>query len=629
MSSRQLRIDILPAETKRRYASAAAMVLLCFLPHLGFGQGFGPELTHNDLQKFWWDLYPADQQQAISTALASNSHIERLTRASPDECFVGIGQDNHYPFDFSSQTCLGGVPKINESYVFALTKAGPELWFGTAPNMGCLVYGTIADQGFPLGLPAFGTDEWVCEYGESKFGRARNLPDSSGDWRPPSAYVYNTWSETTTRIAFDDPLKQETLGFRAAGYAKNVVLMAGPTITGVGGPDASPGVNMFAFRRDTKEYLGSKAYPQFSNIRKIIKVAGSLYTGVRLAPRENAAAGSGATPAGAILRWTGGVKDPFRWELVGLVDGDPVEIARHRGRLFVSTWPNFDKVFAASYDYAGLWMSPLLRRNGLRFKHRNKWKKVWSVKDYERDEVSARMYNGGALASFGGYLYWGTTHAPLSAGFAHTQFYGLLDPGNPDPLGDTIKALLGSHRPISIFRGRFFGRPFQQTEVLYGLKEMPTFVATPARKDKGFWVLLPNKMGPPVFGTAGFGNLFNTYTWTMAKSQNKLYVGSMDWSYMLAKVMLPVIFKDIIDPFPDIQLPGADYGGDLMVFPSTYEPAQRLSTDGINNYGSYGIRTMVGTPGTLYLGMANAMNLLLNPPESGLPSGGWELLRLR
>jgi hypothetical protein len=115
----------------------------------------------------------------------------------------------------------------------------------------------------------------------------------------------------------------------------------------------------------------------------------------------------------------------------------------------------------------------------------------------------------------------------------------------------------------------------------------------------------------------------------MARARGELFVGSMDWSYMLAKVMLPVIFADIIDPLPDVQLPGADYGGDLMVFPSTSEPAQLLFSNGIDNYGNYGTRTMVGTPGRLYLGMANAMNLLLNPPENGLPSGGWELLRLQ
>jgi hypothetical protein len=164
---------------------------------------------------------------------------------------------------------------------------------------------------------------------------------------------------------------------------------------------------------------------------------------------------------------------------------------------------------------------------------------------------------------------------------------------------------------------------------LYGLMMMPTFIETPALGDEGFWWLLPNKMGPPVYGPAGFGNFYNTYTWTMARSGSELFVGTMDWSYMLAKVMLPVIFANAIDPFPDIQLPGADYGGDLVVFPSASEPAQVLYSNGIDNYGSYGTRTMVSTPGTLYLGMANAMNLLLNSPESGLPSGGWELLRLQ
>ena len=83
-------------------------------------------------------------------------------------------------------------------------------------------------------------------------------------------------SAAIAAIAFDDPLIEATLGFRAAGHAGNVVFMAGPTITGVGGPDAPPGVNMFAFRRDTREFLGSRKYPEYSNIRKMIRVLGQL-----------------------------------------------------------------------------------------------------------------------------------------------------------------------------------------------------------------------------------------------------------------------------------------------------------------------------------------------------------------
>lgn len=608
--------------------TAFIFVVLCW-PSGGLGGELDPGLSQGDLEAFWLALYPSGRQSKTAAAGMTGYDVTMLAKAEPDECFIGIGEDNLYPFDFATSDCADGIPKINESYVFALTRAGLKLWFGTAPNMGCLVYGTIADQGFPLGLPAFGTDEWVCEYGDGLFGQARGLPPSSGDWRPPSVYAYDTVTGTTNKVGFDDPLREETLGFRAAGYSNDVVLMAGPTIAGVGGPDAPPGVNMFAFRGSSREFLGSREYPEFSNIRKMIRARGELYTGVLLAPPEPDSGAAGSEPRGAILRWTGSVDDPFRWEVVGLVDGDPVELAVHQGRLFVSTWPDFSKVFDESYDYAGLWMSPVLGPEGLQVEDRDGWQKVWAVDDYERDEVSARMYNGGALASFGGYLYWGTTHAPLSAGFAHTQFYDLLRPDNPDLVADVLLALLGSHRPISIFRGRFFGSEFQQTEVLYGLARMPTFVETPDLEDEGFWWILPNKMGPPVFGTAGFGNFYNTYTWTMARSGGELFVGSMDWSYMLAKVMLPVIFADVVDPFPDIELPGAVYGGDLAVFPSASEPAQILFSNGIDNYGSYGTRTMVGTPWTLYLGMANAMNLMLNPPQSDLPSGGWELLRLQ
>ena len=126
-------------------------------------------------------------------------------------------------------------------------------------------------------------------------------------------------------------------------------------------------------------------------------------------------------------------------------------------------------------------MSPAVPAGGLRSEHAESWSKVWSVADYEQDEFAARMYNGGAMASFEGYLYWGTTHAPMSAGLAHAQVYGLFDPAEPensDVLG-LIKALLGSHRPVSIFRGRSFGTPEEETQVLYGLAKMPAYLENP------------------------------------------------------------------------------------------------------------------------------------------------------
>jgi hypothetical protein len=266
-------------------------------------------------------------------------------------------------------------------------------------------------------------------------------------------------------------------------------------------------------------------------------------------------------------------------------------------------------------------MSPPLGTEGLGPADASHWRKVWAADDYEQDEITARLYNGGALASFEGNLYWGTLHAPLSAGFAHAQAYNLLSPG-ADPSG-LVAALLGSHRPISLFRGRDFGTASEVQEVLYGLEMMPAYVEGPSGHA---WTLLPNKMGRPRYGTAGLGNWFNTYTWTMAVGEPGLLVGTMDWSHMYTAVMLPVVLRDVIDPLPEFEIPGTTHGADLYVFQNSVDPAIEVDRAGLGNYASYGVRTMAEADGTVFLGMANAMNLMTDLDDDR-PEGGWELLR--
>jgi hypothetical protein len=553
--------------------------------------------------------------------------VSLLAKAQPDECFLGMGENNIYPFDFDTGECMGR-PKANESYVFGLTRAGDTLWFGSAPNMGCLVYGTIAEQGIPGGLIELRTNFSVCEYAAGVYGEEHGLPDHLADWRPPSIYTYDLALGELTKIEIDEPRLFETLGLRSAGSGGNVVFLAGPNISGMGGPEAEGPVYIYAFRASTGEYLGSEEYGEYMNIRKWVAANGALYTGVMV--DKDQYPNPDTAPGGAILRWTGDETNPFSFEVVGLVDGDPVELAVHEGRLFISTWPDFGKLFEEEYDYAGLWMSPEIPVGGLTPGDAEGWTKVWSARDYEQDEVSARMYNGGALASFSGYLYWGTTNAPMSAGFAHSQYYGYADPENPGDidLEALMEAIVGAHRPISIFRGRELGLPSEEMEVLYGLETMPTFVENPLPEGpQGTWHLLPNGMGVPVYGDAGFGNPFNAYTWTMDVYDEKLFVGTMDWSHMLMGIMLPGILQDIISPLPELQLPGMDFGADLYVFHDSDLPAEKLTKNGIHNRFSYGVRTMVAADDGLYLGMANASNIATDLSDWN-PEGGWELIRL-
>ncbi len=582
-------------------------------------------LELDDLQQYWtashWD-------RAVETSVEKSDFVvSMLAKARPDECYLGMGEDNIYPFDFGAGECTGR-PKANESYVFGLTRAGDTLWFGSAPNMGCLVYGTIAEQGIPGGLIELQTNFSVCEYAAGVYGEENGLPDHLADWRPPSIYTYDLNLEELTKIEIDEPRLFETLGIRSAGSFGDVVFLAGPHITGMGGPDAEGPVYMYAFRASTGEYLGSEEYGEFLNIRKWVVVDGKLYTGVMV--NKDLYPDPATAPGGAVLRWTGDESNPFSFEIVGLVDGDPVELAAHEGRLFISTWPDFGKLFEEQFDYTGLWMSPVIPADGLTPADAEGWTKVWSARDYEQDEVSARMYNGGALASFEGYLYWGTTNAPMSAGFAHLQTYGLVDPENPANIDfpGFLKAITGAHRPISIFRGRDFGLPSQKMEVLYGLEPMPAFVENPGPDGpERIWSFVPNGMGAPRYGGAGFDNLFNAYTWTMAVYDDKLFVGTMDWSHMLMGIMLPGVLQSIISPLPELQLRGMDFGADLYVFEDSDSPAVELSKNGIHNRFSYGVRTMVASEDGLYLGMANASNVATDPTDLN-PEGGWELIRL-
>jgi hypothetical protein len=67
--------------------------------------------------------------------------------------------------------------------------------------------------------------------------------------------------------------------------------------------------------------------------------------------------------------------------------------------------------------------------------------------------------------------------------------------------------------------------------LLYGNTTLPVFDGSTST-----WSNVPNATGKAaLYGTAGFGNQFNTYTWSAAVFQNRLYIGTFDWSYLEAQ----------------------------------------------------------------------------------------------
>jgi len=218
-------------------------------------------------------------------------------------------------------------------------------------------------------------------------------------------------------------------------------------------------------------------------------------------------------------------------------------------------------------------------------------------------------YLGGALASFDGELYWGTMHLPLLGGLTHIRAYGLTENA------DILAALAGAHRPISLFRGSGFGTATEKTEVLYGLDPFPVYAPGSG------WGLVAGPMGRPVYGLAGFGNPFNTYTWSMAVHENQLYVGTFDWSYLsrlAPDVLFPLLGME--PPVGSLDLPNPLFGADLWRFPSNSSMALPVTMTGLGNNTNYGVRTLASAPNRLVVGTANPMNLN--------PRGGWELIGL-
>jgi hypothetical protein len=554
----------------------------------------------------------------INSAEASRYVWNILAKASPDECFYSVGNaSNQWPMTMAPGECtVPGEPqgqlKRNEAYIWGLAEHEGNIFFGTGQNIHCLVI-----QGY-LGStePILNDGDYVCEFGSGP------APFNS-DNRPPSLYMHKA-ATGLTRFTFsgnDEFRRLRTGGIRSAGaHPDGIVFLAGPGRNLSG----TPAVNFFAFNGATGEFLGSYSDEKYTNIRKwLLASDGYLYFGV-----GSGEAGVGGETQGAVLRWKGNpelilagqLETLFDFETVATgLDGDAAELTEHEGRLFVTTWPK------PGFP-AGLWMSPALNEMPAPLGVANLgWSKKWSAIQYDPDPVTAQTYGGGAVASFGGWVYWGTMHVPGVA--ARTQLRQDIP-----ATGSSQEIYLGTWRSVSIFRGRGFGTDREQIELLYGgspnrflvgsgsVEVPPGHFPKYDRDDVNpSWKIEPNRLGSPRYGRGGFGNHYNNYTWTMKVYNNKLFVGTMDHSYLLKDQLFkdqdPQTLNGIRQTFGT-----ENFGADLWVFDNADSPAKAVSQDGMGNPTTYGIRTMIESNGRLLLGMANPMNLN--------PDGGWELISL-
>ncbi|OYT13695.1 MAG: hypothetical protein B6I19_03825 [Bacteroidetes bacterium 4572_114] len=532
-----------------------------------------------------------------------------LTKNEPDETFYGIGdpRNNYNPY-VPHFTTDSTIAKHNQSYVWGMTSAEDNVWFGTGPNVLEMVLGAYLQVTTP-----YQSCPWVAEFGESQFSPP--YPPELGDWRPARVFMWDDSSKTRvekTPPMAQAPVLQSTLGLRSAGTIGDLIILAGTNVA------EDFGINFLAYNNATGEFLGYHQIKDFdgdtlNNIRKWINADGIAYTGIS------------GLDFGYILKWTGTVDDPFQYEIVGKIPASPSEFTFHEGRLVTSCWPGGGELGSGG-ALPGVYYSPVVPPDGLDVSHQAQWELLWQSSDYEVDPVMAAMMAGGAIESYEGKLYWGTMHVPFMATLAHFITY-FQNPGIEPTVEQILEGIALTQRAVSIFRANNIGEPDQEIELLYG-QEMVT-----AFQPGVGWQCVPNASGlEPLYGFPGFGSPFNNYTWTMDIYSDQLFVGTMDWSYLIPSMLpfiidqaLPLIFPEkqfeiTIDDLAEFLLPVPFSGADIWRFRDGDSKALPVTLRGMGNKRNYGIRAMATGHGKLYLGTANAMNLH--------PEGGWELYSL-
>ena len=117
------------------------------------------------LTGYWRDLYP-DQFSSESATFTEQFEPELLAKAEPDECFNGPG----VPYTGTVPVCPDGIPKVNQAYVWGMAKPGDEVWFGTGPNIHCLVLGSYLGIGLASMVPILYPEVVVLAGGVSEAG---------------------------------------------------------------------------------------------------------------------------------------------------------------------------------------------------------------------------------------------------------------------------------------------------------------------------------------------------------------------------------------------------------------------------------------------------------------------------
>jgi hypothetical protein len=620
---------------------------------------------------------PPDAPGTVVTNMSTATGIVRA-KATPDECWTGLGQNTKYDF-INQQTpqtpCdANQIPKVDQGYIWGQVLVGNQLFFGTFANAECV------GQSHTGNLTPFAiTGAYGCEYSESPYalGNGGLLPATVADFRPPRMYVYDVPSHTIRDITPKlggsppaavcgpqgiDPLCNDLMWNQTQGI-RSAVAYTEPT-TGniyviVSGPAQDVlSVNFFVWGVTENRWVAKYPLYTYYGLRRWVLNQGVLYA---------AAFKATAAGGGSLLRYTGnfsviptatprllnlydsiptcgtGLSAPvpgspscIAFEDVGDFDTPSSEVVAapdgvaDAGRLFVGTWA--PRASNPNQAVAGIYMSPVVPPGGLTAANAGQWTKVWDASNYEPDPLIKITYGVGALSFFNGYLYWGTLNPPVFAINIFFQTYG-----QPTDHQTVVTDVLRAYRTAALLRAQNFSTGTPSIQLLYG--EANLSVYSPATAT---WQSTPNNVPsgtcitacgtPGLYGHSGFGNVWTNYIWSMGVINSRLYVGTMNWEFLAFEQGMAGSTT-----VPQLPLQPSKFGAGLYYFADNTSAGVPVSTNGLGNFLNYGVRNIIPyNPTAFFVGTANPMNLATTGTtnltgaacEVSQCRGGWELIEI-
>jgi hypothetical protein len=619
---------------------------------------------------------PPDTPGTVVTNLSTATGIVRV-KASPDECWTGLGQNTKYDF-INQQTpqtpCdANQIPKVDQGYIWGQALVGNQIFFGTYANAECVGPGPNGNL-----TPFVLTGAYGCEFAESPYaaGNGGLLPPSEADFRPPRMYIYDISSHTIRDITPKlggsppagicgpqgvNPLCNDVLWNQMVGV-HSVMPYTEPT-TGntyiiVSGTLQLPiAINFFVWGVTEGRWVGKYTMNGYYDMRHSETYQGVLY----------AAAFKPTPGGGSLLRYTGnfsviptvtprllnlynaipicgsGLSTPvpgapacIAFEDVGDFDTPATELVAapdgvtDSGRLFVGTWP--PHVTNPNQAVAGIYMSPVVPPGGLTAANAGQWTKVWNAGNYDPDPLLKITYGTGAMSFFNGYLYWGTMNPAFAAANVLFQTYGTPT----DPTTVVTDGLL-ANRTAVLLRGKNFSTGTPSIDLLYGETKLPVYLPATAT-----WQSTPNNVpngtcttacgSPALYGHSGFGNVWTNYMWSMGVVNSRLYVGTMNWEFLAFEQRMLGNTGE-----PQLPLQPSKFGAALYYFADNTSAAVPVSTNGLGNFLNYGVRNIIPyNATTFFVGTANPMNLATTGVTNvdgaacvvSQCRGGWELIEV-